>query len=293
MPHVASDPSPSSNSFNSPLRRSPSIDIDYANLIKGHISNLTTLFSAGDSSLILQAIPPFLDAFLPNITLPGSFFIESGLWSQLISALISSYDNPVFFDEICFLMARIIFFTNDVATEFSYHVLDDLIQFFLANPERPHYYLINLMANVLSASQGILHLYNKNHIAIEILSRRPLLECDLVFLSHLAPRLDFDKENADALAFLNLLVSYIPIYLENDLRLFRILLFLLNKCCRHCSKKTTFAPEFLVGNCLGVFFQLLSFPDPLVLEPVFLILCSIVECLALATSRSCALFLLG
>jgi hypothetical protein len=210
----------------------PAMDIDYANTITQYITNLTAVLPSGDPDVIFPYLMLLIDAIVPGVLLPDSFFIDSGLWSQLVTTLSLNLSNPPFFDELCFLMARIAFHTKTLGRDFPDVLFTTLLRFIVATPDSPHYYLINLLVNLIDDHGGSLLIIKlKFDVLIGILASRPLVECDLVLLSHVRIVMDFREPDVPNMAFLNLLFSQIPVLLSTDIPLLRIALFVICGAC--------------------------------------------------------------
>jgi hypothetical protein len=127
---------------------SPSLS-SYFQTLNSRISSLQSAISTSDPSAILASIPPFLDSFIDNVPLPASLFLDSSLWPSLVSLLEASFDDPPLFDSLCFLMARIVFFTTGVVDRVLIHPICRLILRLTETVGRPNQYAINFFVNCL------------------------------------------------------------------------------------------------------------------------------------------------
>jgi hypothetical protein len=235
------------------------------------MSTLSSSFANGDPSTIKNSCRSSLTLLCEDFDLSEYIFLDSGVWTHLLTGFDATFGELPFFDLICCLMARILFHVDHahaLASAFSASRVQSILEFVIANPSRPNQYLVNLVCNVLpDLRSGCEAGFPLPFAVFSALRARPLLRVDLIFLRNYCSRTFIADENyaSNHRAFIRAVFDLFTEFANDEQLLVLSVAILFREMSQHPSDVVRVLSK-RGTSYLGALYALIQHPSPKVAE---------------------------
>jgi hypothetical protein len=239
----------------------------YHERISGHVENLLNALGNGNIPAALQIIPKFLATFVSGTKLPSSLFMVRDFLECLSKAILV----PDLFDPVCFLLARMVFYCDDLSQAFPDSFVVEFLDLVITSRPVPETHAVTLLANLLDKRQWTPEFNFFSAIRerlgsiTDFLKNRQLSLPHLIFMRNIIIIIYMD--GTDAFNFLMFLFDQIGVFLSAEqFDLLHIHMFNIGDCIKGSS--LDFITQVVNSGKLTVLYDLLNVQIPSVLEAV-------------------------